>query len=199
MTQENIYQTTRPSLLTRLKDLEDQKSWQEFFETYWRLIYNVALKCGLSHEESQDIVQESILRAVENIGRFERRNRKGAFKAWLRTIARSQIAMFWRSRKSRPEARTDHDIEPDALAAEADLEKIWDEEWRKNIQHAALTQLKLHSRPRHYQIFHAYVIQEMDAKRVAKTFGVGMSQVYVIKHRMGARYEAELAKLREEG
>jgi len=30
---------TRQSLLGRLKDWEDQASWREFFDTYWRLIY----------------------------------------------------------------------------------------------------------------------------------------------------------------
>jgi hypothetical protein len=33
---------TRASLLDRLKDREDQASWQEFFDTYWHLIYRVA-------------------------------------------------------------------------------------------------------------------------------------------------------------
>jgi len=33
---------TRASLLGRLKDREDQASWQEFFDTYWQLIYRVA-------------------------------------------------------------------------------------------------------------------------------------------------------------
>ena len=29
---------TRQSLLARLKDVADQESWREFFDTYWRLI-----------------------------------------------------------------------------------------------------------------------------------------------------------------
>ena len=37
---------TRRSLLTRLKEWDDQESWQQFFDTYWRLIYSVALKSG---------------------------------------------------------------------------------------------------------------------------------------------------------
>src|SRR6266496_3881416 len=32
---------TRWSLLTRLKNWDDQASWQEFFDTYWKLIYGV--------------------------------------------------------------------------------------------------------------------------------------------------------------
>ena len=52
---------TRQSLLTRLKDWNDQESWQVFFETYWKLIYRAALKAGLSEEEAQDAVQETVI------------------------------------------------------------------------------------------------------------------------------------------
>ena len=33
---------TRWSLLNRLKDLEDQQSWQEFFDTYWIQMFELS-------------------------------------------------------------------------------------------------------------------------------------------------------------
>jgi hypothetical protein len=38
---------TRPSLLHRLKDTQDQQSWQEFNDIYGKLILGFALKAGL--------------------------------------------------------------------------------------------------------------------------------------------------------
>ena len=37
---------TRKSLIARLENWEDQRTWDEFYRTYWRLIYSVALKAG---------------------------------------------------------------------------------------------------------------------------------------------------------
>src|SRR5437764_5754537 len=51
---------TRRSLVERLPDLADRAKWQEFFDTYWRLIYGVARKAGLNDAEAQDVVQETI-------------------------------------------------------------------------------------------------------------------------------------------
>ena len=34
---------TRKSLIARLENWEDQRTWDEFYRTYWRLIYSVAL------------------------------------------------------------------------------------------------------------------------------------------------------------
>jgi len=52
---------TRRTLLSRLKNWNDQESWKEFFETYARLIYSVAAKAGLTDAEAQDVVQETVI------------------------------------------------------------------------------------------------------------------------------------------
>jgi len=52
---------TRATLIQRLKDWQDQSSWQDFFDTYWKLIYGVAIKGGLTAAEAQDVVQETYL------------------------------------------------------------------------------------------------------------------------------------------
>ena len=46
------YAKTRKSLIARLDNWEDQKTWDEFYQTYWRLIYSVAIKAGLRPEEA---------------------------------------------------------------------------------------------------------------------------------------------------
>src|ERR1051325_10984134 len=45
---------TRWTLVERLKNWDDQESWRQFFDTYWRLIYGVALKAGLTESEAQE-------------------------------------------------------------------------------------------------------------------------------------------------
>ena len=44
---------TRWSLISRLKDWDDRESWKDFFDAYWKLIYGVAIKSGLTHPEAQ--------------------------------------------------------------------------------------------------------------------------------------------------
>ena len=66
---------TRASLLGRLKDWQDQAGWQEFFDTYWKLIYGVAIKSGLTHPEAQDVVQETVMSVCKNMQNFRRTRR----------------------------------------------------------------------------------------------------------------------------
>src|SRR5690348_971329 len=89
---------TRHSLLGRMKNAEDQASWQDFFNMYWRLIYGVAVKAGLSDAEAQDVVQETILTVARKIKDFETNPERGSFKSWLMQITRWRIADQFRRR-----------------------------------------------------------------------------------------------------
>src|SRR6266478_9048648 len=89
---------TRHSLLNRLKDLGDQTSWQEFFDTYWQLIYNVAVKAGLPDAEAQEVVQETVIAVARKIGEFKADPARGSFSAWLMQLTRWRIADQWRKR-----------------------------------------------------------------------------------------------------
>src|ERR1044071_1926253 len=89
---------TRQSLLSRLRDWENQDSWREFFDTYWQLIYQVARKAGFNDAEAQDVVQETLLSVAQQMPGFKYDRTAGRFKGWLLQIARRRIADQFRKR-----------------------------------------------------------------------------------------------------
>ena len=44
--EKGLWEKTRKSLIERLNNWEDQRTWNEFYQTYWRLIFSVASKAG---------------------------------------------------------------------------------------------------------------------------------------------------------
>src|SRR6185436_14645293 len=95
---------TRQSLLNRLKDFDDQESWKDFFDTYWKLLYSVALKAGLTDAEAQDVVQETIIAVAKKMPDFHYDPAAGSFKNWLLTITRRRMIDYLR-RSGRQAAR----------------------------------------------------------------------------------------------
>src|SRR5262245_6507304 len=83
---------TRYSLLSRLQNWADQDSWKDFFDTYWRLIYSIAIKSGLTECEAEDVVQETVICVARDIHTFKRDRRLGSFKGWLRNTVRWKVA-----------------------------------------------------------------------------------------------------------
>lgn len=197
---------TRYSLLSRLEDRGDQDSWREFFDTYWRLIYSVALKSGLTEAEAQDVVQETIISVARDIHKFKRDRSLGSFKGWLRNLTRWRIAdqLRKRTRAGREDdSKTGADLPRPDVAEIPDPagdngESVWDEEWQANLLKAALVTIKRHVKEEHYQIFDLYVLRQSSARNVARALGVNVGLVYLVKYRIAALLKKEVRRLEEQ-
>ena len=202
---KEAYAKTRKSLIARLDNWEDRKAWDEFYQTYWRLIYSVAIKAGLRNDEAFDVVQETILSIAKQSKRNLYDPKQGSFKTWLMNMTRWRINDQFRKRK-KDTSMAVGDWEGDRKTAVIErfedpkgdvLERLWDVEWKKNIADAALARVKAKVSPKQYQIFDYYVVKQWEAKRVQEHLGVSMAQVYLAKHRVGAVLKKELARLQE--
>src|SRR5512140_92729 len=109
---------TRRSLVERLADWGDRKRWQEFFDTYWKLIYAAARKSGLADAEAQEVVQETVITVAKNIDRLKYDPAVGSFKGWLLQITRWRIADQFRKRE--PEGVKRPHLQDDSFTATID-------------------------------------------------------------------------------
>ena len=200
------YGKTRKSLIARLDNWEDQKTWDEFYQTYWRLIYSVAVKAGVRQDEAFDCVQETILSIAKQSKKKLYDPAQGSFKTWLMNMTRWRINDQFRKRK-KDTSMIIGDWENDRKTAVIDrvedpagdvLSRLWNIEWKKNVADAALARVKAQVSPKQYQIFDCYVIKQWDARKVQEQLNVSMAQVYLAKHRVGSVLKRELAKLDDE-
>lgn len=196
---------TRATLLQRLKDWQDQASWEQFFDTYWKLIYGFARKAELTDQEAQDVVQETMFAVVKHMPTFTYDPARGSFKGWLLNMARWRIIDQMRKRKpfsNKERWRSDSasttgtdtvDAIPDP--AGQSLDQYWEAEWQSNLAEAALNNVKRRLDPEKYQLYDCYVIKGFEAAKVAATFGVSVNQVYQAKHRITEMVKAEVTRL----
>jgi RNA polymerase sigma-70 factor (ECF subfamily) len=169
---------TRRSVLTRLEDWDDQESWKEFFDTYWKLIYGVAVKAGLNDPEAQDVVQETVLSVAKKMHQFKYDPASGSFKNRLLLITRRGIAdhlrkVYREPPKHSPKPKPDETARTSTVERVPDegvpgLDAIWDEEWRKNLLDTAIERVRLQVDPKQFQIFDSYVIKQWPVKDVKK-------------------------------
>jgi RNA polymerase sigma-70 factor (ECF subfamily) len=194
---------TRESLLSRLRDLDDQTSWDDFFETYWKLIYSVARKAGLNDAEAQDVVQETVVTAARKLPGFKYDPALGSFKAWLLTVTRSRVQDQFRKKAYRKDGRYYPREEalntplvemipaPDSI----NLDEVWDQEWRQNIMDRAAERVKLLVSPKQYQMFYLHGLKAMPAREVAERLDATPEEVYAAKYRVAELIKKEVEAL----
>ncbi len=199
---------TRWTLIERLKNWDDQESWRQFFDTYWKLIYGVAIKSGLTHPEAQDVVQETVISVCKSMHNFKADPAYGSFKAWLLNLTRWRITDQFRKRRrgvsakdELPRTASQGDTTSTAIEERVPdpagnaLEAIWNDEWEKHIVDAALEKVKQQSSAKHYQIFFLQAIKQIPPAKIAETLNLNVDQVYLIKHRLTKIFEEALKEL----
>jgi len=195
---------TRRSLVDRLANWDDRERWQEFFDTYWKLIYSAARKSGLTDAEAQEVVQETVITVAKNIDKLKYDPAIGSFKGWLLQITRWRIADQFRKREpgDAKRARSSDDratatIERVPDSRVVDLDALWEMEWKENLFEAAIARVKKKIEPKQFQIFDCYVRKEWPAQKIAERLGVNVGQVYLARHRVGGLLKKEIKALQK--
>jgi RNA polymerase sigma-70 factor (ECF subfamily) len=194
---------TRASLLGRIRNWDDSGSWEEFTQTYWRLIYSVARRAGLADAEARDVVQDTLLGVAKKIHEFESNPERGSFRGWLLNLTRWRIADHFRKLPPAPAgSRTesgpdDRTATIDRVPDPAEIDALWETEWKKNLFETAIARLSRRVNPKHAQIYDLYAVRGWAAAQVARELGVSVVQVYLVNHRLTRLLKEEVAYLQK--
>lgn len=200
---------TRASLLGRLRDWRDDGSWEEFYTLYHNLVYGLARRSGLSHDDAEDVTQDVFKRVAETIAEFESTGNRGSFRAWLRNLTRWRISDKYRARRpdgaaEPPPRREDTGSALGGINGLPDMDTpnprqafdaIWENEWRENALATAMARVARDVPPKHFQIFELYTRQQWAVLRIARELRVNPATVYLINHRLTKRLKAELDRV----
>jgi RNA polymerase sigma-70 factor (ECF subfamily) len=197
---------TNPSLVRRLANTQDHQSWQEFNDLYGKLILGFAVKAGLTEDEAQEVVQETLIAAARHLPEFRYDPKKCSFKTWLLNMSNWRVQDQLRKRQSPSAPQPAHlprdeegtrtaTIERVPDPAGTGLETIWEDEWKKTLLDAALARVKPQVELKQWQIFDLYALKDWSVTDVAKALGISSGRVYLVKHRVSVLIKKELKRL----
>ncbi len=81
----------------------DKAAWETLVEAYWQRLFGYALRATNNAELAQDLVQETFLRIVQRLGRYDD---QGKFEAWLFRILVNLVRDHGRSLARHPTQST---------------------------------------------------------------------------------------------
>jgi RNA polymerase sigma-70 factor (ECF subfamily) len=105
--------TEAAAILARARQ-GDGEAFRALVERHSRPLFKLAFRLTGNEQDAEDVVQESLLRAYRQLGRFESR---ANFGTWLHRIAANCAIDLLRARQSRRDQRSDQIEDADALPA----------------------------------------------------------------------------------
>lgn len=185
-------ESTRITLLLRLRDRSDTMGWNEFDERYGELLYRYARGRGAKHETAEDVVQEVTMYLFKAMEGFEYDARKGRFRSYLRSAVVHALG-----RRASKEAKQPIHLDPHAFDfLQADKESSadvkWEREWQMHRLRWALKTVADEFEKKTLEAFEVHALGGLSVDDTAKQLGISTASVYQAKSRVIKRVKAKL-------
>lgn len=189
------------TLINRVKDLDDDAGWREFFDRYRWLVLRVAAQHGLSDSEAEEVAQEVFARVARNIGVFETGGRPGSFRKWLRQMS-TWCALTARRKRQIDVQSLDHgegddQATPAEVIANADSPNPHTEVSDRDFHELLLRRLQQLVSARDFDIYQRVTFDGMTPQQVADRMGLSRGAVDTSLSRTRQAARRELNRLGE--
>jgi RNA polymerase sigma-70 factor (ECF subfamily) len=186
---------TSTSLLDRLRLQPDQAAWQRLVDIYTPMVRGWLRQHAMLQQDADDVVQDVLAVVVRKLPQFHREPRTGAFRRWLRSITVNCLRDFWRSKRSRPVATGDSNLQQmlDQMEdPDSDLSRQWDQEHDRYVTRGLLELIKPKFEASTWQAFQRVALDGVAPDQAAAELGMTVNAIFIAKSRV-------LSRLREEG
>ncbi len=177
---------TRHSLLVRVRNLGDARSWSEFNAIYRPLIFGYLRSLGLKEHDANDVTQEVFCRLMAILPKFELNPRKGRFRTYLWKLTYSTLVDRARRRKVRDRAEEEW-VRRFSEADESEsrkLEEAWTLRHRKRILEVVLPRVRATTSRTAWACFEGRLVHRRPAAELAAKLGINANAVYVYASRV---------------
>lgn len=187
-------------MLVRLRNADDELSWEDFYRRYRPLVLGFSLKLSLTREEAEEVCQDVFAEIAQKISQFDTNRERGSFRSWLFQRTEWRVRDKYRKRlRSLPQAPILEEVNcVDDVAIpipiRAELEELWDSEWAKFKIEIGLQRLSRKVSARNFQAFELHAIREWSVLRVAESLGMNPATVCVNTHRLRKLLRQELER-----
>lgn len=193
--QENYH--TRETLLEKIRNQHDDKSWEDFVFYYKHFIYIICRRMNLNHHDSEEVVQKVLVKVWNTLPGFEYDKRR-RFRGWLCQVTGNCVKDLYRQQKRQAtkidKASQDESYNPMDKVSMPDITEIAEKEWETYIANMALNNIRPKFSDKVIEVF-----IELSAGKSPKEIGeereIPANTVSVYKKRVTAKLCEEIRRL----
>lgn len=194
------HRETSRTLLMLVKDQNNEEAWKEFASVYRGYLYALIYNCGISKQDSEELVQDVMVKVWKALGHFMYEPDRCRFRTWLARICKNTAINFINLKRTRQQAKQIENGEAYVLSLgqRAEVEEQEEVEWQLFIAEKAWQQAQQTFSPLHLQVY-SLMAEGESAAEVATQLEIKENTAYVYRKavqdaigRMIKRLNAEL-------
>ena len=185
------FQSTRITLIQRIKNRVDETSWEEFTHWYSPYIMAILRRSGIPHSQLEDLKQDILISIWKSIEKFEYDPTKCSFRTWLSTISRNKIYDFFARQKTKNNYESKLQDSP---LDKAEIDQIIEREWRLYIAGKAFERVSQQFNNKAIEAYRNFQSGK-GVDLVAQELNISESSVYVYNKRVKDAMSREIIGL----
>ena len=188
---------TRSTLLVRIRDRGDGRSWAEFVDIYGPLVYGFLRKRGLQDADAADLVQDVFHSVAKAIHSFDHQPSPNSFRRWLFTIVQNRLRDHRKPKATQPRGTGDtqayEQLQQHRDETES-AEEIWNREHQLGLIRYAAEQVRHDFQETTWNAFWQTAVEGAVPAEVARQLGMTRAAVYLAKARVLSRIREYVAQ-----
>ena len=188
---------TRMTLIAKIQDQQDERSWEEFIYFYEGYIFLVVKNLGVDEDEIKDLVQTVLLTLWESLPTFNYEPGKSKFRTWMTTVIRNKVYSHFRTvgryRKRMEKVAEGIEDEGDM----PDIYKVAEDNWKAHISNLAWEKIR-HSFSEIGQESFLLFAKGKSAQEIADETNQKLNTVYVTQKKIVHKLSREIRLLQED-
>ena len=187
---------TPVSLLERVR-AHDPQAWYRLVHLYRPLVLSWCARSGINPTDAEDVAQEVFAATAVALDHFRRDRPGDTFRGWLRTIARNQIALWFRRNRGGPQAAGGSDalqsfqLLIDPLPGPGEDEPVE----LSQLYQRAIELVRAEFEERTWRAFELTVLEDRAPADVSQELGTTLNNVRQAKSRVLRRLREEIGDL----
>jgi RNA polymerase sigma-70 factor (ECF subfamily) len=179
-------QGTRLSLLDRVRNLGDGRSWSEFHAIYRPLIFSYLRNLGVGEHDAEELTLEVFERLMVILPEFTLDRQKGRFRTYLWKLTYNTLVgrARWKKVRERAEQEWVRQFSEDDESRSRELEGIFRREHRRRILQVVLPRARANASETAWACFYGRLVQRRSAAEIAAELGITANNVYVHSSRV---------------
>ena len=193
------FSPTRHTLLLRVINNKDEKSWEEFVFYYKKFIYLLTRRLGLGHHDGEEIVQQVLTQLWKKLPDFEYKS-GSRFRSFLYTMTYNFVMNFHnksQSEQKRIEKAIDLEAWNPEVSPKNELSSRIEKEWKKYLSNLAFENVKEKFSENVIRVFEQ-TNKGVPVSQISEEEGMPSNTVYVYTNRVTKKLKEEISRLKQE-